>query len=89
MKNQINNATDVQNEIWGKAPLDAFHWERFPNGKCIWHCRSDGQAITSKKAPNFEIKQNSLWRDADKQKEADNVNASINTQLKTLNIVLT
>ena len=24
-------------EIWDKVPLDAFHWERLPSGKCVWH----------------------------------------------------
>lgn len=87
MKNQANSTVDVQNEIWNKAPQGAFHWERLPKGKCIWHCRMDGRTF-DKKAPNFEIQQNSLWRDADKQKEADRSNASVNKQLKALNIVL-
>jgi len=74
-------------EVWKGAPIEAFHWERFPNGKCVWHCHHKG-ATVNKKAPNFKIEQNALWRDTDKQKEADQINASINTQLSKLNIVL-
>lgn len=73
--------------VWNNAPPEAFHWERLPNRKCVWHCHSDGQSF-NKKAPNFKIERNSLWRDADKQKEADQMNASINAQLSKLNIVL-
>lgn len=80
-------ATATHYGVWKDAPIEAFHWERFPNGKCVWHCRSDG-ATASKKAPNFKIEQNALWRDTSKQKEADQMNASINTQLSKLNIVL-
>ena len=82
----LQSMLNVQ-KIWTKAPSEAFHWERFPNGKCIWHCRKDGKSF-DKKAPNFKIEQNSLWRDADKQKEADQMNANTNKQLAGLNIVL-
>lgn len=82
----LQSMLNVQ-KIWTKAPSEAFHWERFPNGKCIWHCRCEG-ATVNKKAPNFKIEQNALWRDTDKQKEANQMNASINTQLSKLNIVL-
>lgn len=74
-------------EIWSKAPSEAFHWERFPNDKCIWHCRKDGESF-DKKAPHFKIERNTLWRDAEKQKEADQMNANINKQLADSNIVL-
>ena len=82
----LQSMLNVQ-KIWTKAPSEAFHWERFPNGKCIWHCRKDGESF-DKKAPNFKIEQNSLWRNADKQKEADQMNANTNKQLADLNIVL-
>ena len=82
----LQSMLNVQ-KIWTKAPSEAFHWERFPNGKCVWHCRKDGKSF-DKKAPNYETERNTLWRDADKQKEADQMNASINTQLSKLNIVL-
>lgn len=87
MKNSINTAVVLGHGIWSQAPLEAFHWERLPSGKCIWHCRTDEKSF-SKKAPDFEIEQNSLWRDADKQKDADQMRACINTQLSKLNIVL-
>ncbi len=74
-------------EVWKNAPIEAFHWERFPNGKCVWHCHRDG-ATVNKKAPNFKIEKNTLWRDTDKQKEADQTNANIAEQLSKFNIVL-
>jgi len=74
-------------DIWSQAPADAYHWERFPNGKCVWHCSTNGQTST-KKAPNFDIVNKSLWRDAEKQKEADQIKANIDTRLAKLNIVL-
>lgn len=77
----------IKHLIWIKAPHEAFHWERLPNSKCVWHCSINGRTV-SKKAPNFEIKQNSLWRDADKQKQADLTNANITDQLSQFNIVL-
>lgn len=80
-------AISIRHKIWIKAPTEAFHWERFPNGRCVWHCRIDAKNFT-KKAPNFEIEINSLWRDINKQREADQTNASINSQLSKLNIVL-
>lgn len=83
---ELQSMVDLQ-KIWAKAPSEAFHWERFPNGKCVWHCRKDGKSF-DKKAPNFEIERNTLWRDAEKQKEADQMNANINKQLADLNIVL-
>ena len=74
-------------EIWKDAPIDAFHWERLPNGKCVWHCRKEGKSF-DKKAPNYETERNTLWRDTDKQKEADQMNADTNKQLADLNIAL-
>ena len=82
----LQSMLNVQ-KIWAKAPKDAWVWERFPNGKCIWHCRKDGKSF-DKKAPNFGIERNTLWRDAEKQKEADQMNTSTNKQLADLNIVL-
>lgn len=87
MNNLQNSDADLLQEIWSKAPSEAYHWERFPNGRCIWHCRANGKSF-DKKAPNFEIQKNSLWRDADKQKEADLAKESINRQLKERNIIL-
>lgn len=87
MKSLVNDTVDIRDEIWKQAPLESYHWERLPNGKCIWHCRVDGRSF-DKKAPNFEIQQNSLWRDTARQKEADRINANLNHQLQALNIVL-
>lgn len=75
-------------DIWSKAPENAYHWERFPNGKCVWHCRDENGQTTSKKAPNFDIDRKSLWRDAEKQKEADQMNENIRNQLAKVNVVL-
>lgn len=83
---ELINAS-IKHLIWIKAPPEAFHWERLPNSKCVWHCSIDGQT-RSKKAPNFKIDENSLWRDADKQKQADQIKANINDQLSKFNIVL-
>lgn len=81
------NAEDLK-EIWEKAPDAAYHWERFPNGKCVWHCRgADGKSF-NKKAPDFPIKKNAVWRDADRQVEADRFNASLAEEIKKRNIVL-
>lgn len=77
----------TRHEIWSRAPSDAFHWERFPNGKCVWHYSSGGRSL-SKKAPNFKTEKNSSWRDDDKQKEADQIKSGIKAQLGELNIVL-
>jgi len=87
MKRLTTNTAVSITEIWNIAPQEAFHWERFPNGKCVWHCRINRKTI-SKKAPNFDTKANSLWRDENMQKVADETNAYINTQLSKLNIVL-
>ncbi|WP_151812490.1 hypothetical protein [Acinetobacter bereziniae] len=81
----MTNSKNVS--IWNDAPSEAFHWERLPNGRCIWHCRKYGRGF-SKKAPNFDVEQNSLWRDAEMQKEADETEANIAKQLAQFNIVL-
>lgn len=82
MENSSNNS------IWSQAPVNAYHWERLPNNKCVWHCRGDNGQTFSKKAPNFNIERRSLWRDAEKQKEADQMNENINIRLAKFNIVL-
>lgn len=82
----MENSSNI--DIWSKAPVDAYHWERFPNGKCVWHCRGDNGQTFSKKAPNFNIERRSLWRDTEKQKEADQMDANIKNELAKLNIVL-
>lgn len=71
--------------IWSKAPNEAWVWERFPNGKCVWHCRKDGKSF-DKKAPNFKTEKNTLWRDLEKQKEADAINLNLSKKLSELNI---
>lgn len=71
--------------IWNKAPDEAWVWERFPNGKCVWHCRKDGKSF-DKKAPNFKTERNTLWRDLEKQKEADAINLNLSKSLGELNI---
>jgi len=73
--------------VWNNAPPEAFHWERLPNRKCIWHCHSDGRSF-NKKAPNFKVERNSLWRDLEKQKNADESELQLNQHLAKLNIVL-
>lgn len=55
---------------WTKAPKETFHWERFPNGRCVWHYRKNGQTL-SKAAPKFDVNRNSVWKDAEQQKQAD------------------
>lgn len=75
-------------QIWLQAPINAFHWERFPSGKCVWHCKDETGATTTRKAPNHDIKAWSVWRDADKQKEADTINMGIQKQLTDRNITL-
>lgn len=75
-------------EIWEKAPLDAFHWERLPSGKCIWHCKSANGKSRTVKAPDMPIKETSLWRDAAKQKEADTIKLKLKQELEDRNIVL-
>lgn len=76
-------------EIWTKAPADAYHWERLPNGKCVWHCRSAENALTTdKKAPNFNCSRNTSWRDPKKQNEADRINSGVNSRLADLGIKL-
>ena len=79
--------TTQEQLFWDKAPEGAWVWERFPDGKCVWHCRKDGKSF-DKKAPNYETERNTLWRDTDKQKEADQMNADTNKQLADLNIAL-
>ena len=74
--------------IWSKAPPEAYHWERFPNGRCIWHGRGKDGKSFNKKAPDLKIKSNTLWRDPEKQKEAIQINSNINKLLKELNITL-
>lgn len=71
--------------IWQEAPVDAWAWERFPNGKCVWHCRKDGKSF-DKKAPNFKTEKSTLWRDLEKQKEADAINLNLSKSLSELNI---
>ena len=83
---ELQSMVNLQ-KFWSKAPVDAWVWERLPNGKCVWHCRKEGKSF-DKKAPNYETERNTLWRSSDKQKEANQMNASINTQLSKLNIVL-
>ena len=73
--------------IWNKAPDEAWVWERFPNGKCVWHCRKDGKSF-DKKAPNFKTERNTLWRDLEKQKEADAINLNLSKSLGELNILI-
>ncbi len=73
--------------IWSKAPAEAYAWERFPNERCVWHCRKDNQSF-DKKAPDLKIKSNTLWRDPEKQKEAIEIKSNLNKQLKELNITL-
>ncbi|OTG87921.1 hypothetical protein [Acinetobacter sp. ANC 3813] len=47
---------------WSKAPESAFHWERFPNGKCVWHCRTELSGTFTRKAPDFHVEYRSIWR---------------------------
>lgn len=74
-------------EFWNNAPIEAWVWERFPNGKCVWHCRK-GEESYDKKAPNFETEKNTLWRDIEKQKQADQIKDNLNNSLSGLNIAL-
>lgn len=79
----------LHKRVWDKAPERAFVWERFPNGKCVWHCRDSSNQSYDKKAPNFpESVRNSLWRDLEKQAESDRVKAGIDDELKKRNIIL-
>lgn len=87
METSTNSAVVTCDNIWTQSPKEAFHWERLQNGKCVWHCRKDGKSF-DKKAPNFKIERNALWRDPEKQKEADQIKADIKAQLTELNIVL-
>ena len=61
----------VKHLIWDQAPNDAWAWERYPNGKCVWHCKHQNGTNFTKSAPNFESKKNTLWKCDKKQKEAD------------------
>lgn len=75
--------------VWLNAPLEAYHWERFPNGKCVWHCRSNGRVgIYIKKAPNFEVRARSIWRSEYQQMIADSIDYSLKAELDKRNIVL-
>lgn len=82
----MENSSNI--DIWNQASVDAYHWEQFPNGKCVWHCRDNSGQTFSRKAPNFDIVRKSLWRDAEKQKEADQIKVNIDNRLAKLNIVL-
>lgn len=74
-------------EIWSKAPVTAFAWERYPNQQCVWHCR-DGSRSFTRKAPNIDPQRTISWRDYNKQVEADLTKQAVNKRLKELNIVL-
>lgn len=74
-------------EIWSNAPAMAWAWERFPNQRCVWHCRENNRSFT-RKAPNIDPQRTSSWRDYDKQVESDQSKQAVNKQLKELNIVL-
>ncbi|MEX5443521.1 hypothetical protein WCE14_09140 [Acinetobacter schindleri] len=88
MEKLENNAVVTQADIWAQAPAEAFHWERLPKNKCVWHCRGTDGRMYSKKAPNLELQQRSIWRDLEQQRQADQANAGIEEQLKVFNIVL-
>lgn len=75
------------NKIWSHAPTSAFHWERLSRSKCVWHCRESGVTF-SKKAPNFNTQKRSLWRDIEKQKEADHINDTLCEKLLAIKVVL-
>lgn len=82
------NALAERHAVWSKAPLEAFHWERLPSGKCIWHCRAEDGRSFDKKAPNFKIERKTMWRDLEKQKQADASSEKLNSKLAELNITL-
>lgn len=82
-----NSDTINHSEVWSLAPPDAYHWERFPNGRCIWHCRADDRSYT-KKAPSFNTTRNTSWRDIEKQRDADESKLALSRQLNKLNITL-
>ena len=80
------NTTQHQ-DIWSKAPANAWAWERYPNQKCVWHCRHNGESSV-KKAPNLDTERKTLYRDLSKQLEAYKINSDLNDRLLELNIVL-
>lgn len=74
-------------EIWSNAPATAWAWERYPNQKCVWHCRENHRSFT-RKAPNIDPQRTFSMRDYDNQVESDQSKQALKKQLKDLNIVL-
>lgn len=74
-------------EIWAKAPASAWAWERFPNQRCVWHCRENGGSFV-RKAPNVDPQRTTSWRDFDMQLEADRNKQALDNSLSELNIIL-
>ncbi len=67
-----------------KVTVNAFHWERMPNGKCFWHIREEGKPGTkskSKSAPNFINEKRSVFRDKKDQLQSDKMQESINNMV--------
>lgn len=65
--------------VWQNAPVQAWAWEKYPNGKCVWHCKDAHGNNYTESAPKFQIEKTTLWRDPEKQKWADSVKVSFPT----------
>lgn len=81
----------VESKIdWENAPEGAFHWERFPNNRCIWHRQdANGTKMKDKAAPNFTLEsRRSVWKDAEQQEISDNMNKSIAQSLGNIQLAV-
>lgn len=66
----LKKQVDLQ-RFWSKAPTEVWAWERYPTGKCVWHCKKENGSNYTKKAPSFESEKSTLWKDSEKQAWAD------------------
>lgn len=73
--------------VFKVSPPEAYHWERLPNGKCIWHCRKDGKS-SDKTAPDFDIDKQWLWRDFTSQQGSEDMQRSVTERITELTAVI-